>query len=270
MGAPTPTGRESGAALFARYAFPPNELGYCGPDGSSVLLEGGAGGDLDSEVGRRARLFDGAWPYLQLIADTAGTGDPLDRRVVHAYWLGGDLLDAVDPERFEQLVRDAFGAQPGVAGRLDHGGGMLGAGPHHGFHVLVVYPWIGLLDRDPGVALSVLDSCRVRWGRVDSVDGDRALVRTAALRLDDGELVLGKEEHTVTACWAEAGHAFVSGLAPGEQVALHWDWVCDRLSDDEVTELEVRTAAQLATANDWLAAGLARPRLSQASQRNAR
>ncbi|MDQ3591509.1 MAG: DUF6390 family protein, partial [Actinomycetota bacterium] len=40
-------GRRSGAALFARYAFPPNELGYCGPEGSEVLLEGGARGNLD-------------------------------------------------------------------------------------------------------------------------------------------------------------------------------------------------------------------------------
>ena len=26
-----------GALLFARYAYPPNELGYCGPDGAGAL-----------------------------------------------------------------------------------------------------------------------------------------------------------------------------------------------------------------------------------------
>ncbi len=265
MAAPSATGRRSGAALFAGYAFPPNELGYCGPDGSSVLLEGGATGDLDTEVARRARLFDGAWPYLELIAAATGIADPLDPRVVRAYWLGGDLLDHVDGEVFEALVRDRFGAQPGVTERLDHGrvggrimdagvigAGVIGAGPHHGFHVLVVYPWIGLLDRGPGVALSVLDSCRVRWGLVESVDGDRVSVRTPALQLAGGELVLGGEQ-ALTARWAAAGHAFVSSPEPGEWVALHWDWVCDRLSDDAVVELRGRTDRQLAAANAWLA-----------------
>jgi Family of unknown function (DUF6390) len=82
----------SGASLFARYAFPPNELGYCGPGGAELLLEnagrGGAGDSADGEVARRARLFDGAWPYLEIIADAAGLPDPLDGRVVEAYWIG--------------------------------------------------------------------------------------------------------------------------------------------------------------------------------------
>ncbi|MGW1020020.1 DUF6390 family protein, partial [Streptomyces niveus] len=29
---------ERGAVLFARYAYPPNELGYCGPADSAALL----------------------------------------------------------------------------------------------------------------------------------------------------------------------------------------------------------------------------------------
>ena len=31
----------NGPALFARYAYPPNELGYCGPDDPSVLPSSG-------------------------------------------------------------------------------------------------------------------------------------------------------------------------------------------------------------------------------------
>ena len=33
-----------GHATFARYAFPPNELGYCGPSDASVLLHGDPAG----------------------------------------------------------------------------------------------------------------------------------------------------------------------------------------------------------------------------------
>ena len=35
-----------------------------------------------------AQQFAGAWPYLELIAPATGLADPLDRRVVEAYWVG--------------------------------------------------------------------------------------------------------------------------------------------------------------------------------------
>ncbi len=77
------TGRE----LFACYAFPPNELGYCGPADTT-----------QAELASHAKEFDGAWPYLQAIADAAGIADPLDDGVVRNYWVGGPLLDKVDPD----------------------------------------------------------------------------------------------------------------------------------------------------------------------------
>ena len=87
----------SGDVLFARYAFPPNELGYCGPDDPGVLLEHATSGSVTpAEMERRARLFDGAWVYLELIAASAGIADPMDARVVEAYWIGNELLDTVD------------------------------------------------------------------------------------------------------------------------------------------------------------------------------
>lgn len=98
----------SGAALFARYAFPPNELGYCGPDGAQVLLEQGLEGSDGEEIARRARLFDGAWPYLEIIAAAAGLDDPLDRRVVEAYWIGNELLELVDPAACAAELRSTF------------------------------------------------------------------------------------------------------------------------------------------------------------------
>ncbi len=251
-------GQRSGAALFARYAFPPNELGYCGPDGAEVLLAGGAAGarpdtgDLDVEVARRARLFDGAWPYLQLIAEGLGVEDPLDSRVVHAYWLGSEFLDAVPEAALARVARQQFGRQPGVPERLAADCGSTAAGPHHGFHVFVVYPWLGLLGKVSDVPRSVLDSCRIRWGRVTAVDGERATVRVPALRLHEGRLDL-EAESAVQARWSSDGHAFVTGLQPGEQVAVHWDWICDRLDAVEVAALQRRTAMQLDAANRWLA-----------------
>ena len=66
-----------GRRLFAAYAFPPNELGYCGPPDSSVLLNGHGPAAID----RHAKGFDGAWPYLDEIAAATGAcGSPRLRR----------------------------------------------------------------------------------------------------------------------------------------------------------------------------------------------
>ena len=110
----------AGYALFARYAFPPNELGYCGPADADVLLRG----DNPTEVAAHAKEFDGAWPYLRAIAEAAGTPDALDADVVRSYWVGGPQLDRVDPAALLEKLRSAFKGQvdraafrPGPAAR---------------------------------------------------------------------------------------------------------------------------------------------------------
>jgi hypothetical protein len=248
----------AGTALFARYAYPPNELGYCGPDDASVLLAGDPASDLagdpaanEPRIAAHARQFEGAWSYLEIIAAAAHIADPLDARVVEAYWIGNELLDNVDPEALVAELRGRFGDQAGanwVPGR-----------PHHGFHVFAVYPWVGLLRRGTGtdVALSVLEQCRIRWGEVLEVDGERVRVRARALALSDGRLELG-EPAEQSAAWAVARRSLLPttrGVAPvaaGDHIALHWDWVCDVLDPAQVAELEARTADQLARTNAGL------------------
>ena len=44
-----------------------------------------------------AAQFEGAWPYLQLIAASNGIAEPLDPRVVEAYWTGNRLVTRAPP-----------------------------------------------------------------------------------------------------------------------------------------------------------------------------
>ena len=240
----------SGAASFARYAFPPNDLGHCGPPGADVLLAAGAGTAVGPDLRDRAAGFDGAWPYLGLLAGTAGV-DELDVSVVSAYWLGGDLLGAVEPAAFEEVVRGSFGGQPGVLDRLTAEPGAWTTGPNHAFHVFVVYPWVGLLGPGRDTPVTVLESCRVRWATVESVGDGVATVVGRPLRFVDGGLELGPEA-TETARWSRDEHSFVEGLEPGDVVALHWDWVCDRLDPGRLAGLQAVTSRQLASTNRWL------------------
>ena len=242
-----------GEATFARYAFPPNDLGHCGPPGSEVLLAAGAGSATPgrADLRERASGFAGAWPYLRLLAESAGV-DELDAGVVSAYWLGGPLLDVVDRSAFETAVRRDFGRQPGVLDRLSAEPGGLLTGPNHAFHVFVVYPWVGLLGTGGDVPVRVLESCRVRWATVDSVGDGTATVVGRPLSWSGGRLGLGPETPE-TARWSRDEHAFVAGLLPGDVVALHWDWVCDRLTPEQLAHLRMVTARQLGSTNRWLA-----------------
>ena len=95
--------------MFARYAYPPNALGYCGPAGAEAMLRG----DATADIARRARRFEGAWSYLEFLASSAGIADPLDERVVEAYWVGDDLLAGVSSAALVSFLTTRFAGQSG-------------------------------------------------------------------------------------------------------------------------------------------------------------
>lgn len=224
-----------GHALFARYAYPPNELGYCGP-----VNPAGASGAAG--IAAHAAEFDGAWPYLRALADAAGLADPLDVDVVRAYWLGGALLDRVDPRELLERLRAEFRTQAtGLLPTLVDGAGVLA---HHSFHVFVVYPWVRFLDRDTETPLRVMQNCRIRWGTVVSVTDEHALIMARPLTFTGGALRLGAPIAEQVR-WCRDGMSLTAPPVPGAAVSAHWDWVCGTLDDTECAALDTATAQTL-------------------------
>jgi hypothetical protein len=233
-----------GPVLFARYAYPPNALGYCGPADSEALREYAAGRVSDGGLVALARRFAGAWPYLTLIANANGRRDPLDAAVVEAYWLGSPLLERIPGRLLAAHVVDRF-ADRAVRQGTELAELALSGRAHHNFHVFAVYPWVGMLRagyvEEP---MRVLDLCRIRWGRVVSVHSGQTMVRSAPLRWTGRELVLGPPR-------IETARANLSVRA-GDTVALHWDWICDVLDPRRSAALRYYTTTQLAVANRTL------------------
>jgi hypothetical protein len=251
----------AGAFLFARYAYPPNALGYCGPGDPTGLLEEAATSNLAGataskdraaaagEIAERARSFEGAWPYLQLIAGANKISDPLDRRVVEAYWVGNPLLDRVAPGLLAASIQTRFRARAGRTWQRLAEVLPTGCRPHHSFHVFAIYPWIGLLRAGHvDEPLRVLDQCRVRWGLVEQTHGDDAVVRTLPLCWDGSRLGYGPAR-LETATLNCGGLGLVNELRRGEWVSLHWDWICDRLSEHQLRMLAHYTDLSLAAVN---------------------
>jgi len=242
----------SGLQLFARYAYPPNERGFCGPDDHLALLAYRTAGVVDAGLAELAGTFTGPWPYLELLATRTGAGGPFSERVVEAYWVGNDLLDRIDILDFGNTVaarfRPATGRRwPGMAAEIP--GGI----PHHSFHVFVTYPWVGLLaETHRGEPLEILDRCRIRWGTVVTADEGAVVARSEPLTWDGRRLGLGAAR--VEAVTAAVG-GFDPPLRPGDAVSMHWGWICDRLTPRQLADLRRFSARQLEMTNARLGGG---------------
>ena len=261
---PTPTG----PVLFARYAFGPNRLGLCGPEDWRSLLELGAAGlgtgeddgpgpkqalEIDRGLRDLAAGFEGAYPYLELIATANGIEDPLDLRVVDAYWIGNGLSDRVDPVLMTKSIDARFKAQlPAETWKWLQTKPEAGARPTHAFHVFDVFPMVGT-QRQGSVAgaVGLMDTCRIRWGRVQEIAGDSLVVNAVPLGLAEGKLALVEPKVQSVKRWLD-GSGFVADVEVGDVVSLHWDWACEVLSPARLEALRRRTVQQLELANQTL------------------
>ncbi|HEX8994432.1 MAG TPA: DUF6390 family protein [Ktedonobacterales bacterium] len=243
----------SGALLFGRYAFPPNQLGYCGPEDHAALFQYVSSGASDSGLLELERRFEGAYPYLRLIALANNIPDPFDKRVVEAYWIGNDYLERVSASPFYTSLDERFRNRMGksdftwLTSKLEQN-----ARPHHNFHVFEVYLRTGLMnDNRATIALERMDSCRISWGRVARVDGAELVVERPALELREGKLALGEPtEKRVTR--QIDGRGFTDRARPGDYVSVHWSWACDTLDDTSLRRLMANTRRYLALANQTI------------------
>jgi hypothetical protein len=228
----------SGPLRFARFAAPPHRLGYCGPlvpDGAGSALEA----PIDGGFAELAAQFEGAYPYLRLLAGAAHRVDPLDADVVEAYWIGNELLDRVSVFDFGNSIDDRFRRRAGSAwSRI--GDSIPSGVAHHSYHVLHVTPWTGLMRR--GVVeepLRIVDQCCVSWAKVVDTATGTPLVRRRPLVWAGNRLRFGEP---IVEPVVSPMHV---GL--GDWVALHWGTVCERLTPAQLVWLRDTTIDQLAT-----------------------
>lgn len=228
----------SGPLRFVRFASPPNRLGHCGPlasDGVGQYLHT----PIDGGFAELAAQFEGAYPYLELLAGATRRADPLDADVVEAYWIGNELLDRVSTLDFGNSIDARFRRRAGSAwSQID---GSVAAGvAHHSYHVLHVTPWTGLMRR--GIVdepLRIVDQCCVSWAQVVDTASGAPLVRRRPLVWAGSRLQFG--EPTVEQVTSPID------VRVGDWVALHWGVVCERLQPHQLGWLRRTTLDQLAT-----------------------
>jgi hypothetical protein len=246
-------GAKSGALRFGRYAFPPNRLGYCGPDDHQSLFAYVSHQRTDKGLVELERRFEGAYPYLKLIAEANSIADPFDDRVVEAYWIGNACLERVDAASFYESLSARFKTRMDpraftwLSGKL-----VLGARPHHNFHVFDIYLRTGLMrDARASIAVEAMDSCRISWGKLVMAEGATLLVERRRLVLLDGKLTLASPE-VVRVTRQIDGRGFADNAQPGDHISIHWDWACEVLSPSALRRLMAATRRYMALANQTL------------------
>ncbi len=234
----------SGPVRFARFAMPPNQLGYCGPGDDA--LGPYVRGREDRGLREIAAGFEGAFPYLRLLAGSNRRTDPLDAEVVEAYWIGNELLGRVSSHDFGMSIDDRFRRRAGADWRhIDQT--IAGGVANHAFHVMHVMPWAGLLrDGIVDEPLRIIDRCRISWATVvDRIPGApsesavEVLIRRVPLEWSGSQLVFGRPaiERVRSPFDVEAGAV----------VAVHWDWICERIDPRQLSWLRRVTNCQLQT-----------------------
>ena len=175
-----------------------------------------------------------------MLARLTGTADPLDARLVEAYWLGRDL--GVDRETFGRELLAVLGPKAGAYWTHLTPDLLAEAAPDHGFHVFGVYPWSRLLGRGPPAA--------VRARLLPHPVGHGGRPRPAHRLLAPADLGRARSG------WATPSEGPVDGdgVALGDLVAVHWDRLVDVLTPDQVEVLAESTEARLAATNARLGA----------------
>jgi hypothetical protein len=82
------------------------------------------------------------------------------------------------------------------------------------------------------------------------VQGDQVVVESRPLTWDGHHLAIG-EPQTETAVRSLDGVGMVADeLEPGDWVSLHWEWICDRLTERQVGYLQSYTLQHLQIVNE--------------------
>jgi len=242
--------RIDGITRCTRYACGPNRLQLCGPDMHHEVIAYLAAGASDGGLAQILRGFQTLYPYLENIAHANHIRDPFHTRIVEAYWIGNELLDAITPRAYFRHITDIrqLRRTPSnshtfdtLAEKLRHGATM-----HHNFHVMNVWQRTGYVQE--AHTLNSMDQCRVSWGTVTKIDGPYLTLKRQPLATAGGKLLLGPEE-TVKIIRRLNDASFVDDLRAGDVISLHWDVPCDIVDARELRNLKKYTALALSLAN---------------------
>jgi hypothetical protein len=234
--------------IVTRYSFITNKLRYCGPHDSYLeFLEYIKTKDkkLISKIKDQIKKFEGLYPYLELIAKKHDL-DPFDEKVIEAYWIGNDLLDSFDEKDLQEMIMALTkrGLPKTYAKKLCDGvpKNMV---PHHSFNV--VYVGVGKVTGSVEFNIKNINNCLIRHGEVINVGKLTVTLKHRPYVFKDNKIVLGKDVIEEFEYLPEFNNLEVEDI-----VSIHWNFVVDKLNDDQLINLLKWTLRNIDSLNNKL------------------
>lgn len=225
----------SGARLAILYGYVPCQLGLCGPENAkkkkiiTKYLKGKK--NLENEIKKILKEFKGAYPYYQLIARSNKIGNPLDVKVVEAYWLGNSLLDTIKVSEFKKMIRSSF-VPLGKISETKVKNLPNSALPYHNFHVL----FLGSVTGRINLKGKISDVCRVSSGEVKKIKKDFLAVEYKPLKFGK-KITLGNRKIKKIK-WNKD---ILPEVKIGDWISMHWNTAIQVLKTEEIENLNKYT-----------------------------
>jgi len=223
------------------YSLPPNELGYCGPNGSWHAFMKLQENPNEENAAKARELLHGFYalqPYLELIAE-ANNLKPFDEEVIEAYWLGNKVLESVEHKKIRETILSF--KQHGLPARIckkkaeELPAEML---PHHSMHVL----YINFISQKVAPVVENLSECLVHKASVLKNSGKEISVNCTGLVLEGKNLRLEENVRQVK-------NPFGLGAEAGARISVHWGNAIELLSEKQVQNLEKYTRKTIEAVN---------------------
>jgi hypothetical protein len=229
-----------GLKIFALYSFPPQRFGFCGAgkERGKEIFDFLLGKEI-LEIEEIMKNSKAAHFYCQLIAKENKIPNSFNKKVVRAYWIGNKLLEKVRLKKLKEMVKKNF-KKPKLANLLPKTSRV-----HHSFHVLVTGP----IDKTLILTEGMKDLCKISWGKVLKILNSRFKIGNLIVEyqplLREKIWFLGKPQKRKI-FWHKK---ILPKLKVGDFVSFHWDFVCEKLSQEDLENLKKYTSLSIQVAN---------------------
>ncbi len=235
-------GSAEGLVKACKYAFVPNELGYCGARNFNELFKrfiSSPSEKLKVEVKKALRSFTALYSYLSLISEYASK-DVFDESVVEAYWLGNSLLEKIPVQAVKELISEKFVVLPSKIRKEKASFLARKVYIHHSFHVL----FIQFLTPKLKPLLTNMDKCIVKWGKILEIKNDKLRVKSVSLLYEGAELKLKENYFFIK-------KGFIEEPYKGMLISIHWENAIEEISRAQAKEVEKYLLANISLANSY-------------------
>lgn len=230
-----------GIKIAAYYSYPSYSLGFCGPQDKKsrkILYDYICNKPISEKSIRNIfEKFEAAYSYYKLIAKKNNISDPLNEKVVRAFWVGNNLLDKITKKDIQKLILTEFN-KPGLLNNKEAKQKALkvpiDSVPHHSFHVLI----LGAIAKRIKLEGVLIDLCRIGWGKVIKlkIQHKKLIIKYKPLTLS--KKITLKENVEKEIKWSRKTAPYVK---VGDWVSFHWGEACEVLDKNSLKNLKFYT-----------------------------